>query len=221
MGEAEDRVQDAEVQDPELMSLLTSLGEGETPQQPARPAASAAPSGPEPDPVPEPSPTPESDPLELLPAPEPAAVAALAAPAPSQIDTPATVRGAAAGAAAGAEVPLPDDLKGIVDNFNFVRDEIFQNYKSDRAQAEEAIQRFIRAMESGEATQAIVEGYVQSLRIKTDINANAIGMLDAIARFLAAGKGSNLFVQQVGIDPKELMTVLNAAPYPDEARPRS
>ena len=39
---------------------------------------------------------------------------------------------------------------------------------------------------------AFVEGYVKLLQVKSDINANATGVLDSVARLLAAVKNNNV-----------------------------
>ena len=104
----------------------------------------------------------------------------------------------------------------IVRNFCDVRDEILRNYRSDRGQAEDAIQRFIGQIQAGIITQAVIDGYVQSLRIKTDVNSNAIRLLDSIARLLSAGKSGNMFISQQGLSPADLQKILNAPQYPDE-----
>jgi hypothetical protein len=109
-----------------------------------------------------------------------------------------------------------NDVREILTNFRDIRNEIFKNYKNDRAQVEEAIQLFLKSVSKGVVTQAIIEGYVKALGIKADINSNAIGLLDSQARLLSAGKGGALFIQQLGLDPKELTKILLSPPYPDE-----
>jgi hypothetical protein len=109
-----------------------------------------------------------------------------------------------------------NDVREILTNFRDIRNEIFKNYKNDRAQVEEAIQLFLKSVGTGVVTQAVIEGYVKALGIKADINANAIGLLDSQARLLSAGKGGALFIQQLGLDPKELTKILTAPLYPDE-----
>jgi hypothetical protein len=112
-----------------------------------------------------------------------------------------------------------NDVREILTNFRDIRNEIFRNYKKDRDQVEEAIQLFLKSVKSGTVTQAVVEGYVKAIGIKAEINANAIGLLDSQARLLSAGKGGALFVQQLGLDPKELTKILTAPLYPDEKKP--
>jgi hypothetical protein len=114
-----------------------------------------------------------------------------------------------------------DDVREILSNFRNIRNAIFENYKKDRDQAEEAIQLFLKSVRAGSVTQAVIDGYVKALGIKADINANAIGLLDSQARLLSAGKGGALFIQQLGISPKELTEILRAPPYPDEQQQKS
>jgi hypothetical protein len=110
-----------------------------------------------------------------------------------------------------------NDVREILTNFRDIRNAIFENYKNDRSQVEEAIQLFLTTVKGpGPVTQAVIEGYVKALGIKADINANAIGLLDSQARLLSAGKGGALFIQQLGLDPKELTKILLTPRYPDE-----
>jgi len=140
---------------------------------------------------------------ELAPIPEPVPAAAAIPVAQVQVE-PEVVQAEA------------NDVREILTNFRDIRNEIFQNYKKDRDQVEEAIQLFLKSVGAGVVTQAIIEGYVKALGIKADINANAIGLLDSQARLLSAGKGGALFIQQLGLDPKELTKILLTPRYPDE-----
>jgi hypothetical protein len=123
------------------------------------------------------------------------------------------------------KVPVPtaapasdedDEIKKILSSFAELKDEIFRNYKGDRGQVEIAIQAFKKAIDDGKATQAVIEAYVQALRIKSDINSNAIRMLDSTARMLAAGKGTSVFIQNSGISAQQLEVILSSPLYPDE-----
>lgn len=140
-----------------------------------------------------------------------AEVATVPEPAPAAIIPVAQVVSEPEAAQAEA-----NDVREILTNFRDIRNEIFKNYKKDRDQVEEAIQLFLKNVKSNVVTQTVVEGYVKALGIKAEINANAIGLLDSQARLLSAGKGGALFVQQLGLDPKELTKILMAPLYPDE-----
>jgi hypothetical protein len=112
-----------------------------------------------------------------------------------------------------------DEVRKLIGSFVGIRDEILGNYRNDRTDVDRAISKFRETVEGGgEVTTAVVEGYVNALKVKADINSNAIRMLDAVARFLAAGKGTNIFVQNQGISAKDLDAILNAPAYPDEVR---
>ena len=107
-----------------------------------------------------------------------------------------------------------DKIQKIINDFEGIRDEIITNYRSDRNQVEKAIKEFEQRMSEG-TTKVVVESYVNALRIKADINANAIKMLDATAKLLSAGKSTNI-VQAQGIGPQDLEKILSTPAYPDE-----
>jgi hypothetical protein len=114
------------------------------------------------------------------------------------------------------EKPPGPDIGAILANFCEIRDEIFGNFRNDRKQTAEILQKFEEQIKEGAVTTAVLEAYVSTLRIRTDINTNAISMLDSITRLLAAGKNNSVFVQNSAMTPQDLEKILKAPPMPDE-----
>jgi len=120
---------------------------------------------------------------------------------------------------AASEPPTGEnEIRQLLVDFENIKGEILKNYRSDRDQVESAIKQFENNIKAGVVNRAVIEGFVNSLKIKADINSNAIKILDAQAKLLAAGRGTNIFIQSQGIDPKSLDVLLNAPAYPDELR---
>lgn len=89
--------------------------------------------------------------------------------------------------------------KEFLEKFVNVANEIVTNHTKDRDQIEEAISYF--AAEVKQARQlglklppALIDGWVKLLATKSDVNANATGVLDSMAKLLAAAKNNNLIV---------------------------
>lgn len=105
--------------------------------------------------------------------------------------------------------------KEFLEKFVNVANEIVENHTKDRNQIEEAIKYF--SEEVKEARQlgiklppALIDGWVKLLATKSDVNANATGVLDSMAKLLAAAKNNNLIINindnNPGINLEEILS---------------
>lgn len=115
--------------------------------------------------------------------------------------------------------PPIDDLgfKRLINKFGTSVDLIISNQSADRAQAETTfsfLDSVIRArISNGQPVgESLVEAWIKCLQIKADVNANAVGSLDAISKLLAASKKNDLVVNvgaaidSSGIDLERLLS---------------
>jgi len=96
----------------------------------------------------------------------------------------------------------PVGIKQLLAKFGKSVELIINNHESDRQQAEDAIKFFKGRVEASPGPQGMlpyVEGWVQSLKIKTEINTNAYKVLDSTAKLIAAGKQNDLIVNVGGV----------------------
>ena len=89
--------------------------------------------------------------------------------------------------------------KEFLEKFVSVANSIVENHTIDRDQIEEAIIYFAeevkQARELGlKLPPAMIDGWVKLLATKSDVNANATGVLDSMAKLLAAAKNNNLII---------------------------
>lgn len=101
---------------------------------------------------------------------------------------------------------------------------IVNNYATDRAQVENAISYFEDQVKVARAAKeklppAIIEGWVKLLMVKAEINSNSVGVLDSMAKLLAAAKNNNLVIN-IGENGKagglDLEKLLSQEPKDDE-----
>lgn len=117
-------------------------------------------------------------------------------------------------------VPLEPDqqddigIKALLGKFGASVELIIANHAADREQIDEAIKFFeqeVRANPRRPAISAYVEGWSKLLATKAEVNTNATGVLDSIAKLLAAGKANDLIVnvnnvQKGDLDLEELLS---------------
>ena len=98
---------------------------------------------------------------------------------------------------------------------NSVQD-ILNRQKLDREEVQEAIDWFKNYVLTGDAvvngrlSSAATEGWVKSLQVKSDINANASRVLDSVSKLIAASKNNDLLREQQsgGYDDSNLDKIL-------------
>ena len=113
-----------------------------------------------------------------------------------------------------------DETQKIFKKFLDISNTILQNYNADRQQIEKTIEYLDNMTQLGpKSGRVYVEMLVAALRTKAETNTNAVKLLDAMAKFLSAGKGTPIFIQQnQGVAPTDLAKLLEAPEYPDERR---
>lgn len=103
--------------------------------------------------------------------------------------------------------------------FTEVADDILGNFKTDRDQINDTIEYLENIVLNGAGQRVHVEMLVAALRTKSETNASAVKLLDSYAKFLAATKGTNVFVQNNHTTIQDDLTQLLAkAPYLDEIK---
>lgn len=117
------------------------------------------------------------------------------------------------------EPPQTDEAQKLLKIFMDVSNMILNNYKDDRAQIEKTIQYLDNMSQLGpKGGRVYVEMLVAALRTKAETNTNVVKVLDAMAKFISAGKGTQIFVQNNNnaATPSDLAKLLDAPRYEDE-----
>jgi hypothetical protein len=94
------------------------------------------------------------------------------------------------------EEDINQDIKVVLDKFHTVTDEILHNFKCDRDEISDAIDRMknlLSGMNPQKPSPSVVEGYISAIKAKTDTNTNVIKMLDAFAKMISSTKGTSIF----------------------------
>jgi len=90
-------------------------------------------------------------------------------------------------------------INELIKLFGSTVEVIVNNYATDRAQVESAISYFEDQVKVARAAKeklppSIIEGWVKLLMVKAEINSNSVGVLDSMAKLLAAAKNNNLVI---------------------------
>lgn len=77
-------------------------------------------------------------------------------------------------------------------------DELLVNFNEDRLQIQDAVVLFKQQIDDSirndkRIPQVIFQAYVEALKTKSNNNANAVRVLDSIARLMQAGRGGEMF----------------------------
>lgn len=113
-------------------------------------------------------------------------------------------------------------LNDLLKLFNDTCTTIVNNYATDRAQVNDALTYFESEVKAARKANlklptALIEGWVKLLAIKSEINSNATGALDSVAKLLAAAKNNNTIIN---INDKkgsiDLMSILAQPTRTDE-----
>lgn len=113
---------------------------------------------------------------------------------------------------------LADKYTGVIKKFGQVADQILNTYQQDRAQIQEAIDHYKDVVTTGgKVPRAYVEGWTQALQTLANTNSSAVKVLDSFAKFMAAGKNSEVFNKvNVNFNTADLLALLDKDKYPDE-----
>lgn len=119
-----------------------------------------------------------------------------------------------------AAMPPPADqlqINEFAKKFSEVAGEILGNYKADRDQINDTIEFLENLVFNSTGQRVHVEMLVAAERTKAETNATAVKLLDSYAKFLAATKGTNIFVQNNHTTIQDdLQQILAKGPYLDE-----
>lgn len=130
-----------------------------------------------------------------------------------------------------ANLDKPEDsldklgIKNLLEGFHSTSKLIIDNHAADRAQVDEALKyletQVKASVSAGDKAQtAMVDGWVKLLQTKAEINTNAVSVLDAQAKLLAAVKNNNVIVNvgggSVGEGEIDLKTVFDQPLNEDE-----
>ena len=115
---------------------------------------------------------------------------------------------------------LSSQFNSVISKVGEVADEIIKNYRSDRNQAQQAIDHFFDVIGTGGKIPTVyIEKLSDVLRAKNEISQNAIRVLDSISKFMTATKNNELIVNNFNNnanDFSDLEKILNAEKYDDE-----
>lgn len=119
------------------------------------------------------------------------------------------------------EVQLSDEepvvgvqISKYLDTLDDVTDEVLAACRSDRQEAQEVIGIYKKAIEdavsaSKPPARMWVDGLVKAVEVKAGINTNAVKMIEANAKMLAATKAGSTLNQQINIGGDNLDDVLS------------
>jgi|10_taG_2_1085330.scaffolds.fasta_scaffold00044_62 hypothetical protein len=99
-------------------------------------------------------------------------------------------------------------LTKYLERLDDVTDEVLAACRSDRQEAQDVIGIYKKAIEDALTAKAPparmwVDGLVKAVEVKAGINGNAVKMIEANAKMLAATKGGGTFNQQINVGGSE------------------
>lgn len=110
-------------------------------------------------------------------------------------------------------------ISAFVKKFGEVANDILGNYKADRDQINDTIEYLENIVFNAGGQRVHMEMLVAALRTKAETNASTVKVLDSLAKFLAATKGTNVFVQNNHTTIQDdLQGILAKGPYLDEMK---
>ena len=100
----------------------------------------------------------------------------------------------------------PEDVKIVLGKFHNVTDQIIHNWKCDRDEVGDTIERLKdMMMASPKPPGYVIESLVSALRTKSDNNSNIIKLLDAFAKIISSTKNTSIISQSTSIDLSSLL----------------
>lgn len=114
---------------------------------------------------------------------------------------------------------LISQFKGAIGKFNEITDEILTNYRTDRQQAQAAIDHYFQIIEQGgKVPRVYIEKLADIIRSKNEIAMTPVRLLDSITRFMAASKNNNVLINNnTSIGVNNLTALLDDAENVDES----
>lgn len=115
---------------------------------------------------------------------------------------------------------LSAKYKGVISQYGDVAVSTLHNITNDRKRILRAIKAMRDVVEQGgKVPKAYIEGWIGGLATLSDTNGHAVKLLDSFAKFMAAGKNSEIFNNlSVNLDTETLTRLLETTSYPDEDR---
>lgn len=115
---------------------------------------------------------------------------------------------------------LSAKYKGVISQYADVAVNTLKDIDKDRKRLLKAVRIMMDVVTSGgKVPRAYIEGYITALATLADTNGHKVKLLDSFAKFMAAGKNSEIFNNlSVNLDSATLMKLLETAQYPDEDR---
>jgi len=113
---------------------------------------------------------------------------------------------------------IPVDVEKYKEQLDIVTQEVLNACRSDRQEAQDVInniqskiEEFCKNSPKSPPPKALIDGLVKTVEVKSNINQNAIRMMDTNAKFLSSIKSSINFKQNnnISTSPKELIEILN------------
>ncbi len=104
-----------------------------------------------------------------------------------------------------------EQFQKVASQYGAVFEEIIDNYKKDREQAQEVIDRFMDVIVSGgKVPRVYLEKISDVVRAKNEIAQTAIRALDSLPKLISSTKGNNMFNSQVNMsfDASHLRDIL-------------
>ena len=92
-----------------------------------------------------------------------------------------------------------EKVAALIGLFSQTVNTVLNNYATDRLQVDEALAYFENEVKTARATgtklpPSLIDGWVKLLSVKSDINTNSIGVLDSMAKLLAAARNNNMII---------------------------
>lgn len=110
------------------------------------------------------------------------------------------------------EEDISADFRRMLAKVGAVADEVLDNCRLDRAQAQGVIDHFLDVLEGGGRVPAVyIEKLPDMIRTKNEISMAAIRTLDSMAKLMSASKGSDFLGNQKGNDFSNLRALLEEA----------
>ena len=104
-----------------------------------------------------------------------------------------------------APPPSTDKLNKLIDKFALVADTIITRFDEDRSQIDDFIKQFALLIQGDpEPNRGLIDSITNLIRTKADNNTNAVSLLDAMSKLLAASKNNQLFVQNNTVNSNDL-----------------
>ena len=109
-----------------------------------------------------------------------------------------------------SESAIPVDVVEYKQKLDAITEEVIDACRSDRQEVQVVISDLRdRLEEMKNPNKALIDGIVKALEVKTNINQNAIRIMDTNAKFLSSIKSTMNIDNNISVDAKELERILS------------